>query len=206
MKTCQVVGMSQSGSTLLFNIVRLILNKSETEYELTKDHRPSTEGVDFYIVSFRDIRDTTTSYYLKYKNCWLSAVESGEKNVKWMKECEALPKKKVLFYRYEDYQDDKIKQVKKLISFLKIKELADGEIKELISEAEGIIQSAPSSKANANQTFYKDEVYKETLMLKEHRTINRGKVGGYKDHLSGDQIRVLHEKFLGWIQQYGYKA
>ena len=135
MKTCQVVGMSQSGSTLLFNIVRLILNKSETEYELTKDHRPSTEGVDFYIVSFRDIRDTTTSYYLKYKNCWLSAVESGEKNVKWMKECEELPKKKVLFYRYEDYQDDKIKQVKKLISFLKIKELADGEIKELISEA-----------------------------------------------------------------------
>ncbi len=205
MKKCQVVGMSQSGSTLLFNIVRLILKKSKTEHELTKGHEPHGSA-DFYIVSLRDIRDTTTSYYLKYNHCWLSAIGSAEKNVKWVKQCEALPKKKVLFYKYEDYQDDKIKQVKKLISFLKIKELADGEIKELISEAEGIIQNAPSSKANASQTFYEDEAYKETLMLKEHRTENKGKVGGHKVYLSRDQNRVLLEDFLEWIHQYEYKV
>lgn len=201
MKKCQVAGMSQSGSTLLYNIVRLILKKSKTEYELTKDHPPSTEGVDFYIVSFRDIRDTTTSYYLKYSHCWLSAVESAQKNIEWMKECEALPKKKVLFYRYEDYKANKVEQIRKLISFLGIDEFSDAEIRELIFEAEGIIWNAASAKDNCTTG-----AYEETLMLKEHQTKNKGKVGGYKDHLSRNQGRALLEMFSEWMHQYGYKV
>jgi hypothetical protein len=214
-KKCQVAGMSQSGSTLLFNIVRLILKKSKTEYELTKSHEPHIHS-DFYIVSLRDIRDTTASYYLKYSHCWLSAVESAQKNIGWVKQCEALAagvhpdapgeKKKALFYKYEDYQADKFKQITKLISFLGLDKFSDAEIRELIFEAEGIIWNAPSQLADNNQNYLRNEFYKETLMLKEHRTKNKGKVGGYKDHLSRNQGRALLEMFSGWMHQYGYKV
>ena len=65
----QIGGMSQSGSTLLYNIVRLLLDmssvhSSDCTHRIHKEHCREPH-FDYYLVAVRDLRDVAVSWILK---------------------------------------------------------------------------------------------------------------------------------------------
>jgi len=213
-KKIQVGGMSQSGSTLCFNLVRLLLEQSklhEYKYILTKDHRKVPDQ-DFYIVTIRDIRDTTASYYRKYKkqmsmDLFDLQLKSARKNILYLDSYGTLKSncllpccvntKVILLWKYELYKSKPHMVLNRMTKFLKLESLSEHTINFILNHAEGLINKAPS------KSFNDLNFYQKTYMTQDNRT-NHGIVGSYDETLPRNFIEKLNIDYRDWLLKYGY--
>lgn len=207
-----VVGMQQSGSTLLFNLVRFICDEmkischsawldgkfDKKKLELykvivVKVHDPNLwlkENADLLLLPMRDLRDASISYSARVKNTW--TVEEHLKNmmtnIRFYNAWSGLPMSQTFIY--EKYMEDRASWIRKLAKLLKIqRDLSDDQIKNILKKS-SLLLTNPQ---------------KGTLMTRAHNT-SGGQSQKYLTHFSEeDRQKILrHVKVRNFLIKHGY--
>jgi len=197
-------GMQRSGSTLLFNMVRLILLSDERS-KLTsgwiKDFATlppgnvfllKCHGVDAWKIrraallfyTYRDIRDALVSKFRKFNQA-----PSIEMVRKWVVQFDTARKHADLMIRYEDMVGDVHGTVEKVAKSLRIS-----------VPTETITRELPSSFEDDNSG---DRYSKTTLLHKDHITGTHS--GEWRQVLDKDLQRQIDAEFGWWFSENGYE-
>jgi len=218
----QVGGMARSGSTLLYNIMKLLLKEEmalgNTEWILAKEHKRLPDQ-DFYIVTVRDLRDTTASYFLKRKpprgprprrtSAWSESIEALKKNMRWVNEFFHLngvdfDANNIHLWKYEEYKKDPLKEIQKIADFIGLQHVASSTIEELIKIAENLINASPYCSDPEKLSPEEQLFLKETRLSKDHITANKGRTGSFHEFLNGEQIKEIKDISREFLIEHGY--
>jgi hypothetical protein len=211
-KNVLVAGMEQSGSTLLFNIIRQIFLQKTIElyscfytdyvlsnykdYQLVKIHNYNENIKNWarvIITTRRDIRDAIASHIRRYGR--YIPVEAIHHRL--MTDYYGWEKVSNYEFVYEKYMNNKIIIIQELISVLGG---IDGiDIGEIIKYVDALPASESLPEKEQNGKFY-DEV---TLLTKAHFT-NKGQIGGYKNVLTEEEESMLNALACKWLSAKGY--
>lgn len=205
MKVVAVVGPRQSGSTLFFNLIRLILAssnhtvdacwidlykkglyKSNVDYLIVKCH-DFDEGLNnatsLILLPLRDFRDSAVSFHKRFNNLKTIRDIIGyiHQNIKQYNDWESYASLKVM---YENYMVSKEYYIDKIAKWLGV-EIRSGVKESILFEIDTLHKGCncpnhdKGSDEDRMQMAMNDEIYKVTLMTKNHNTSN-GSVGKYK--------------------------
>ena len=241
-ETILVGGMMQSGSHLLFNLIRILLEELGCGVEIRTSGAPTgyvkkatnnnrtfildrehffneslygdpfsmRDELDYCVLSYRDPRDTASSWSLK-RSITESAliINRAVKNTQVFESYNCLDQNNLLRWRYEDYKKALMEEKKdnlyvlfsKLVSFLSLQNECKSKqpfnllIDKIVFEAETEIDKA---------TSHTSSHWKKTNLVPKVRSFNKGKIGGFRDHLSPELIDAIESKCEGWLKEHGY--
>ena len=204
-KIC-IVGTHQSGSTRLFNLVRLIyekkgkrvysrwnikpkeIKKIRKEYDiiLSKIHDTNIKYLDNYnvkLLPIRNILDAALSAGIRDENTSTEFyIQNCNKNINMFNKFKSTSD---FIFRYENYN---VYYIKKLCTTLKIN-LSNDDIISIMIELETML----NSKNIAKKDNFKNKTYQKTLLSQNHNTSN-GKTNKFIN-LSIEQLNdILKEK------------
>jgi hypothetical protein len=109
--------------------------------------------------------------------------------------------KDFLLVKYEDLRRDTVKELRRLMEFLGIKDLDDEELQQAIDFA-SFDNMLRMEKSNALQN---GRLKTKNPNDREAYKVRRGKVGGYVDYLSEEDIEYLNSRVKdGLVKEYGY--
>ena len=206
-----VVGPMQSGSTLLFNLLRIISTfagkntysswyfkrqknmEEKCDYAIYKIHEYSDNLVkhsDLIFLPIRDIRDCVSSAKKRWPKKYTtvdSVVARAKHNLELIKKWE--PHAGYCFV-YEKYKKNPIIQITKLCKMLKF-DFKPWKIKQIYKKSNMLYKD---SRLPVIDNF-KSKFYQRTLLTKRHNTSN-GAVGHYAKHLSKTEIDELNKLLL----------
>lgn len=205
-------GMPRSGSTLLFNMVRLavlaepksqkeerlssgwiseILEMPDASAYLVKTHRLSrlmTMKSNSIFYSYRDVRDALVSNYRKFDKS-----PSIEIVREWIRQYSIAKSKSVKMLKYEDMIKDLRSQIIEISNTLS-KELSDETINSLVYELNSM---ADRSSLDGEKRFSSD-----TLLHKNHITGTRS--GEWQTLFDKELINDIHKEFDWWFSENQY--
>jgi hypothetical protein len=196
-------GMGLSGSTLCYNIFRVIRDNSDLKYEVIKIHEYNAyaHGANT-IFMVRDLRDTIASMLRKDPDRWNGdVVEAAKYQMVWYYDTWNEQKKDIV-WKYEDYKKNPYQYVATVTKKLGMK-LPIEFIKQIVDSCEGIKDmNIPYNQDNLSS---KEEVilWQTTKMSKRHIT-NGGKIGGYKNYLTEEQIRFIETEYRYFFEEQNY--
>lgn len=197
-------GMGLSGSTLCYNIFRVLRDNSDLNYEITKIHEynhAATMGKTIFMV--RDLRDTVASMLRKDPERWNGDVDEASKyQMMWYYDTWKDVNKDVV-WKYEEYKSNPHQYAYSAISKLGLDTPFD-----LVQRVVDTCENIKDMNIPHNQDFIQTEeeaiLWETTKMSKKHIT-NGGKVGGYKDYLNEEQIRFIESKYKYFFEEQNYK-
>lgn len=204
-KIC-IVGTHQSGSTRLFNLVRLLyekkgkrvysrwninpkeIKKIRKEYDiiLSKIHDTNIKYLDNYnvkLLPIRNILDAALSAGIRFENTSTEFyIQNCKKNINMFNKFKSTSD---FIFRYENYN---VYYIKKLCTTLKIN-LSNDDIISIMIELDTML----NSKNIAKKDNFKNKTYQKTLLSQNHNTSN-GKTNKFIN-LSIEQLNdILKEK------------
>ena len=210
-KIC-IVGTHQSGSTRLFNLVRLIYEKkNKTVYSgwniedvdilhtnadviLCKVHESSYSYLNnFHIIllPLRNIMDAAISENTRFQE--ISLLDSCLSNIRLFNQFKS---KASFIFRYEDYS---VYYIKKLSSVLGV-QLTYMEIIEIMKELENMI----NDKNLIEDDDHSDENYQKTLLCKNHNT-SGGKNNKFVGLCKKDLMCLLkNDEIIKFLKEHKY--
>jgi hypothetical protein len=204
MHTLAIGGMGLSGSTLCYNIFRVIRDNSDLNYEVIKLHEYNgfANGAST-IFMVRDLRDTVSSMLRKDPDQWKGDVEKAtEYQMRWYYDSWD-GKQKDFVWKYEDYKANPYEYVKSATITLGMN-LPMEFIKSIVDGCEGIKDMNIPSHQEIIENNEQAILWNETKMSKRHIT-NGGKIGGYKDYLTEEQIRFIESKYRYFFEEQNYE-
>ena len=204
MKSIAIGGMGLSGSTLCYNIFRVIRDNSELDYELHKIHEYNGYAeVSKTIFMVRDLRDTVASMLRKDPDHWKGDVEKATYYQMKFYYDSWSGKQKDFIWKYEDYKSNPYEYVQSATKELGM-DLPMGFIKQIVDSSEGIKDMNIPKHQDKPETSEEVILWEATKMSKRHIT-NGGKIGGYKDYLTEEQIRFIESKYKYFFEEQNYK-
>jgi len=211
-----IAGMSQSGSTLLFNLIRQIYlqsgvsvysawfsdyhNKRKEKAHILKIHsfNPHVlEWADLVFTTRRDLRDCVASALRRsetylHTNAALFARVRVQEYKDWEHHSD-------FEFVYEDYCHNPEPVVTKIVEKLQI----DPALIDIKAVIHAVIELSHSQDLPKTDDF-SNPLYKQTLLSKSHLT-NGGKVGGWKNGgLLTHEIKIIHNEHGDWLREKGY--
>lgn len=229
-KNIGVVGMKHSGSTLLWNIIRLACNKLSV---LNKDNENDPSKLQLYkchsiskameknchiITTIRDIRDTAISGFLRfyfqksineYKNMEEEIMKYGlTVFIEYMHEnlnlfYDSLQSDDVIIFKYEDYKQQPVNYIQNIFTKIGI---CPNEyfVQSVINEAERM-KDNDSLHKNLDRYHFSNEENPDKLLTKDHNT-SGGKTKKYKDFFSPFQNEIIlkDKRIRTFLEKYGY--
>ena len=220
-----ITGMPQAGSTLCYNIVRLLVEYSgypvegwtqdrglvyrkegtkPGEYILIKQHNLSSASPinfnkasgDHVINIKRDLRDTVASAYRKFPDKdKFNILEMCERNIKWYESWVRVTDYEWVYEKYKANSVRKTEDLQKALRFNLTKE----QIEEIVLKAESFKKQMLNFSGIEERLNFEDM----TRMDKAQIT-NKGIIGGYKESLSLEQIKLIEDTHGGWLKEHGY--
>lgn len=218
--------MRQSGSTLLYNILRLAYEAKGIDHDcgfvlrfdamdktrrlLVKSHEfdPRVHGDGAYVITLmRDVRDTVASRFRRFERTG-KIVERKDGG-----DAERVAREQVALHAafarradfelvYEDYKRDPERAIGALFADL-FGEVDEGLVRAAIAAAEDLQNSDAVPKKSRHGD--KKSEFDRHLLSKSHVT-NGGAIGGYAETLRPDEI-VAFERACGrWLRANGYKV
>jgi hypothetical protein len=120
-------------------------------------------------------------------------IQMCERNVQWHDDW-----KKVCDYEwiYEAYKQDPLKIVNEMQDAFGF-ELPEVRLLKVIHGAEGL-------KNLLNKNDAQDQLIWSVARMRSDQITNNGKIGGYKDTLSVDQIGFIESRYGDWLKEHGY--
>lgn len=204
MKSIAIGGMGLSGSTLCYNIFRVIRDNSGLNYELHKIHEYNTYAeISKTIFMVRDLRDTVASMLRKDPNHWKGDVEKATYYQMKFYYDSWSGKQKDFIWKYEDYKSNPYEYVQSATKELGMN-LPMGFIKQIVDSSEGIKDMNIPKHQDKLQTEEELILWEATKMSKRHIT-NGGMIGGYKDYLTEEQIRFIEKEYKYFFKEQNYK-
>lgn len=206
-KIC-IVGTNQSGSTRLFNLVRMIYEKNGktvySRWSITHEEMNKISSNNKHDIILCKIHDTNDNYLKNYdvillpiRNILDSAISSGvrKKNTSTENYINSCNNNIILFnkfkpiadfiFRYEDYN---VSYIKKLCSALNIN-LDNNDIIDIMIQLESMLNSTKIVKKDDPR----DAVYRKTLFSQDHNTSN-GKTNKFINLPKKQLDDILKEK------------
>ncbi len=231
MKILLVAGPSQSGSTLLFNMLRILLQMSKhkvdscwytlykegiydenADYLIVKCHYFDEElcnDSSYIFLPLRDFRDSALSTNKRYNNL-NNEMDFENFIIQEIDQYESWSLYADYVFKYEEYIKDKINHIFEIIYVLNLNE-NNINITLLLKELDDLHngKNCPSTDILPNEdynTLMKDELYKKTLMTKSHNTSN-GKIYKYKTDMSKELIDHLNKnkRIRNFLTDHGYE-
>ena len=196
-------GMGLSGSTLCYNIFRIIAERRgyKTPQKIHEWNHAALKGKTIFMV--RDLRDTVASMLRKDPEHWKGDVEKATMyQMMWYYDSWK-GKDKNFIWKYEDYKANPYEYVKAACDAVNIP-ITIEEITEIVDEAENIKNLNIPSHQNALTTKEEVNLWWSTKLSKRHIT-NDGKIGGYRNILSDDDIKFIETKYRYFFDQQNYK-
>ncbi len=202
-------GMPRSGSTWLYNAVRLLIENTPSmanqfscgwigdwekipkrKFMLIKVHEYNQQLVDdssFVLYSYRDLRDAMASAYRKF-----GLEPSMEVADRFLDDDRMWTEVSSYVMHYETMLHAKEEIIKRLISVLK---LNDSDPTKIITDIQLLHYDSPGEKdINHNMT---------NLFHKRHATTD-GSHGLWKTMLDPKLVKQIEEKHKDWFVRYGY--
>ena len=204
-KIC-IVGTSQSGSTRLFNLVRMIyekngktvyskwnitpeeINKISSKYDiiLCKIHNTNhnyLKNYDIILLPIRNILDSAISAGIRSKNTSTEYyIQNCNKNINLFNKFQPIAE---FIFRYDDYN---VYYIKKLCSTLNIN-LDNNDIIDIMIQLESML----NSKKIVKKDDHTDKEYQKTLLSQDHNTSN-GKTNKFINLPKKQLDDILKEK------------
>lgn len=219
-KRIAVIGMTQSGSTRIYNLTRILLRMGgynkfdlftygregiihkekgvpiQDKIKICKMHEINNnicKGHYTHVVNtVRDMRDVVSSRIRKLKKLKKYKIESPMFYAEEnYKFWSDGIKHAGINIKYEDFQKDPIKSIKEYSEFLGLK-LTDEQYKEALSETEKL----------KNPKFFKN--IKGSLMIPQTIS-NNGEIGAYKKSLKEETIKAIQDKFKDFFEENNYQ-
>lgn len=179
------------------------LNRSKRKYRGKK-----------VVLLIRDPRDTIVSYYFQRTkrrqrpyagdlSAFLHEREGGFDSLLefyniWA-ECRDVPAA-FLLVRYEDLRSDPTGELRRVLDFLGLDVIEDS----LLTEVVDALTFEKMRKMEQQDQLQKRSLRPGNKEDEESYKTRRGKVGGFRDYLSSDDIRLLNEKMERLSDIYGY--
>jgi len=209
-----VAGMCQSGSTLLFNLIRFILESKnnkvyschysnfdylqacDSDYTIIKTHKHHIKlhtMADFIFVTQRDLRDTICSAkrrWPKLFNTPQKLVNRGHHNISVYNDWKDYAN---FDFIYEKYMKEPNKMIERIGRILNIKDVDSIAVK---NKTDGLFEMKIPERDD-----FDDSVYSKTLLSKHHNT-SGGKSGLYKIDLTIEEIDAIEDEHMDWIANY----
>lgn len=226
-----VVGPRQSGSTLLFNLVRWILASQgithdacgiqaykmglyskDVECLIVKSHNFDQELLDassVVLLPIRDFRDCAISFHQRFKSlrCTSDIIGYVLDNMKQYEDWE--PHDDYIF-NYERYMESKNQHIRDIADILKV-QLTDEDIMNIIKQSTELHMGvACPLDDNINEDdrirmMINDTAYRTTLMTQKHNTSN-GAIGKYRKEMPQYVINKIsmNVTIQGFFKKHGY--
>ena len=197
-------GMGLSGSTLCYNIFRVIRDNSDYDYQLVKlhEHNEFAAGSKT-IFMVRDLRDTVASMLRKDPDHWNGDVEKATYYQMKFYYDSWNGTQKDFIWKYEDYKSNPYQYVYSATQTLGMNIPLDF-LKQIVDGCEGIKDMNIPSHQNVLENAEQAILWEETKMSKRHIT-NGGKIGGYKDYLTQEQIRFIEREYRYFFEEQNYE-
>lgn len=195
-------GMGLSGSTLCYNIFRIISERRgyKTPQKIHEWNHAALKGKTIFMV--RDLRDTVASMLRKDPEHWNGDVKKATMyQMMWYYDTWK-GKDKNFIWKYEDYKANPYEYAKAACDAIGIP-ITIEEITEIVDEAENIKNLNIPSHQNALTTKEEVNLWWSTKLSKRHIT-NDGKIGGYGDILSADDVKFIESKYRYFFEQQNY--
>ena len=202
--TIAIGGMGLSGSTLCYNIFRVIKDNTDLNYEVIKLHEYNgfaTGAKTIFMI--RDLRDTVASMLRKDPDHWKGDVEKATYYQMKFYYDSWDGKKKDVVWKYEDYKSNPYEYVNSATQKLGMN-LPIEFIKQIVDGCEGIKDMNIPEHQNELNTPEQIALWNDTKMSKRHIT-NGGKIGGCVDYLTEEQIRFIEKEYRYFFEDNGYK-
>jgi hypothetical protein len=196
-------GMGLSGSTLCYNIFRIISERRgyKTPQKIHEWNHAALKGKTIFMV--RDLRDTVASMLRKDPDHWKGDVEKATMyQMMWYYDSWK-GKDKNFVWKYEDYKDNPYEYAKAACDTVGIP-ITIEEITEIVDEAENIKNLNIPSHQNSLITKEEVNLWWSTKLSKRHIT-NDGKIGGYRNILSDDDVKFIETKYRYFFDQQNYQ-
>ncbi|NJK64942.1 MAG: sulfotransferase domain-containing protein [Synechococcaceae cyanobacterium SM2_3_1] len=201
-------GLPRSGSTWLYNVVRLLLStdgasvsgafidkydsSDPAEIHVIKTHEFKpwlAEQANLILASRRDLRDIVASLIRKR---WISPAQAIDYIGPYVQHYEFWRSIAVYELVYESMIEDQLQEILTLSEILGVE--CNSQILERICEAVAAIgQSERQIGSGWDQ---------ETLIHPQH--ITDGRAGSYQETLDSDLISSINYNFGDWLKYYGY--
>jgi len=207
--------MEQSGSTLLYNLIRyayihsdgykvygvvedqydpLSPKAQESNIHIRKGHeyrKRLIKWADLIFVTKRDIRDCIASRRRKR-----DIPSPGLYTTRWclhlISAYEKWMKHANFEFCYEKYKNNSAQEAQRILDVLNISDVNPNELVEF----DHYLLRMSGRKL--------DKIGFQNILMKRNIITNKGKIGAYKDLLSQKEIIKINKKFGGWLSQHGY--
>lgn len=220
-----VAGMRQLGSTLIYNILRMVYEAKGIDYDcgfvlrfddmdkskplLVKSHefdaRVHGEGV--YIINMvRDVRDTVASRFRRYERIGrVFARKDGADAAGVAREQVALHAAFTTKARFELVYEDYKQRPEHVIGMLCADLFGAPDVEAVRTAIVGAENLYASDNIPMKSRHGDKQGFDRHLLSKSHVT-NAGAVGGYADTLRKDEIAAIEKVCGRWLRAYGYKT
>lgn len=195
-------GMGLSGSTLCYNIFRIIAERRDyiRPRKIHEWNIEATNGKTIFMV--RDLRDTVASMLRKDPDHWKGNVANATLyQMKWYYDSWS-DKQKDFVWRYEAYKSNPYEYTKLACDTIGIPITLD-EIVGIVDEAENIKNNNIPTHQNDKMDIEESRIWALTKLSKRHIT-NGGKIGGYTNYLSDDEIKFIESKYRYFFEEQNY--
>lgn len=196
-------GMGLSGSTLCYNMFRILSERRDYNRprKIHEWNYAATQGKTIFMV--RDLRDTVSSMLRKDPEHWNGDVKGATfYQMKWYYNSWD-NKKKDFIWKYEEYKSNPYEYFKFCCDTLEIPMTIE-EATEIVDEAENIKNINIPIHQNELKNNEQSRLWSLTKLSKRHIT-NNGKIGGYKDYLSEEDIKFIEKEYRYFFENNDYR-
>jgi hypothetical protein len=207
-----ICGMRQSGSTAFYNIIRFaymlqdisIYGSPHNKYDPNNSSSVHVRKAHEYIGKIKKWGDLCMVTKRDPRDCLISARKKKHKfngNEGLLEYCgnairsyeDWKPHSKYIFH-YEKFKNNSIDVINEVIDVLGFQ--GDVDVNKIYDYINKI--------KDMNKQTLMSEDYKETL-LKPKFITNNGKIGGYKNFMTQDEIKLFNSNFGDWLEKEGYE-
>lgn len=199
-------GMSRSGSTLLFNMVRLLCKETGClvystyyrDYQADRQCEWTVIKLHGYLDSFHRKADFIFTPRRDMRDAVASAIRiKGIPNTRAAVEAYADKIIRLHHGAWREHSDYEIPY--ELVIWNKRPHLVNiASVLGIDVDIDRVLEKIDAIKGNGTEDGYDNE----TIMLHNH--ITDGRVGSFRDQLSAETVEFLNEKYSEWLCRYGY--
>lgn len=211
-----IVGMGQCGSTMVYNLIRILCEKTHKhvisswssrlsvdpanyDYVVLKYHRYEKDhNLDVVIMPIRDPRDCAASKIKRWgrgKNI-SETIDINKTNYESWK-----PQSNYMF-SYEKFKCTPLLIVQELCNVIGL-DIVQDDMSQSIEEVEAMIIPSNLKKFTRGDDL-KNKIFTKTLLSQSHVTSN-GRIGYYNEVLTVDEVLHINNKYGDWIKELGYE-
>lgn len=223
-----ITGMPQAGSTLCYNLVRLLAEESGATVEIYHQDEGLTHGITgttnktYFLSKQHDLPPTSPIHrsqaepykspdwrIINVKRDLRDTIASAVRKNPAETDIRKLCKRNIQWHYdwehaadyewiYEKYKEDPLKITQELHKTMDL-DLSMEQVRKVVNMAEGLKEGLWVYKDASSQSRFE-----KITRMNSTQITNNGEIGGYRSALTDEQIELIETEFGDWLRKHGY--